>query len=549
MCQDELERLRARVAVLQAESPGRDHLAALLESIPDFVYFKDRQRRFVRAGKAFERLFQCPLDQIIGRRDEDLFPPDVAAESSADDRRVIGGESIVDRIEGGVVAPGVERWVSTTKIPWRDDSGDVIGLLGISRDITRSKKRFDELQEEVMRSKRLELLGRLAGSIAHDFNNLLMVIFVAAQELIGRLQDDPEYLEDARTIEEAVGNAQALIQQLSSYNRSKSFSQQPVDVNASIEGLRGTIARMLPKDVTLELELGVVDVPIWIDPSQFAQVILNLAVNARDAMPRGGTLRIGTRVVEPEREDTERCVRVTVTDDGVGMSEDTKARIFEPFYTTKVDGRGMGLGLATVMSVLKVGEREASIEVDSTLGVGTTFRISFPTVNALMPHASNPSTMEDAVPLEGMVLVLDDQRAVRAAVGKMLRRCGLSVVEASDARQAVALVQEYRDQIDVLLSDVILRDETGHDVARMLHAEQPELPVVYMSGFSCHVFAQRGIEIDPGELLVKPFTEAMLRRRIQGLVRPSRAPRSPEATDRPQTSARSLATTTRGSWR
>ncbi|MEM9458674.1 MAG: PAS domain-containing protein [Myxococcota bacterium] len=548
MCQEELERLRARVAVLEAGPPGAMLLDALLQSIPDFVYFKDRQRRFVRAGKAFEGLFARPLDEIIGRRDEDLFPPEVAAETSADDRRVIDGDSVVDRIEGGAVGPAGECWVSTTKIPWRDASGDVVGLLGISRDITQSKKRFDELQEEVMRSKRLELLGRLAGSIAHDFNNLLMVIFVAAQELSGRLQDDPDYLEDAKTIEEAVGSAQALIQQLSSYNRPKSFSQQPVDVNASIEGLEGTIKRMLPKDVTLELDLGEVDVPIWIDPSQFAQVVLNLAVNARDAMPRGGTLCIGSQVVEPEGEDAGRCVCVTIADTGTGMSEETKTRIFEPFYTTKVDGRGMGLGLATVMSVLKAGEREASIEVDSTLGEGTTFRISFPAVNALMPHRSSAPVAVDAVPLEGTVLVLDDQQAVRTAVGKMLRRCGLSVVEASDAREAVALVKEHRGQIDFLLSDVILRDETGPDVARMVHVEQPELPVVYMSGFSNHVFAQRGIEVDPGELLVKPFTEAMLRRRIQGLVRTARTPGSTPATGKLRTLAPSLVATPRGAW-
>ncbi len=514
MSQEELERLRARVAALEAAQRTDDLLDTLLESIPDFVYFKDRSRRFVRASVAFERLFERPIEEILGCRDEDLFPPEVVAVSSADDRRVIGGEAIVDRIEGGVITPGTERWVSTTKIPWRDVAGEVVGLLGISRDITQSKKRFDELSQEVMRAKRLDFLGRLAGGIAHDFNNLLMVILVAVQELVGRLADDPDYLRDARAIEDAATNAQVLIQQLLSFNRTKSSSQHPVDVNAAIEGLTGTIERLLPSDIALELELGEVDVPIWIDPGQFTQVLLNLIVNARDAMPRGGTVSLSTQVLEPTDPEGTRSVRVSLQDTGVGMTEQTRARIFEPFFTTKSEGRGMGLGLATVISILESGEHAASIDVDSTPEQGTTFVLTFPAVNAPMPLREGAPSDADVRSLEGTVLLIDDHQGVRRAVAKMLRRCGLTVLEASNGEQAAALTKEHHDDIDLLLSDVILRDETGPEVVQRLRELRPRLPVVYMSGFSSHVFDKRGIELSSDPLLVKPFTQALLRRRV-----------------------------------
>ena len=359
----EVASLRRRVEVLEQGDAGL--LDALLTTTPYFIYFKDASRRFVRASVAFEELFKRPLSEVIGLRDEDLFPPEVYEHTVKDDLQVIeGGEPVIDRLEGGEVE-GEERWVSTTKLPWRGADGRVLGLLGMSRDITRIKLHIDAYNKTLHRRQRLEAIGRLAGGIAHDFNNILAIISAVASGV-----DEDHIEEDLQVILRATERGADLTRQLLMFSRQQPVAPHHTDVNACVRELSGVLLRLLPDDIVLHTALGAVEGRTSIGLDELQQILINLLLNSRDAMPQGGELHIET---EARENDGRRKLVVTVRDTGRGMGPEVLEHIFEPFFSTQEDEFGAGLGLATVHGIIQ--RHGGALEVESEVGVGTTFRI------------------------------------------------------------------------------------------------------------------------------------------------------------------------------
>ncbi len=502
----ETEILRHALAATAARSSD-DLLAALLEAIPDFVYFKDTERRFVRVSQPFADMFGRPLSEILGRRDEDLFPPEVAAETVPDDEAVLRGETIVDRIEGGALPTG-ERWVSTTKVPWRDADGRIVGLLGISRDITASKRRVDAMQREIQRAVRLETLGRLAGGVAHDFNNLLTVILGAADEIATALPEDDALHGLAELAREAAEQARGLTRQLLRFSRREPEPRQAVRIDHALTDLRDMLVRLLPDDI--ELALACRPVPsVAIDPVRLQQAVLNLALNARDAMQGGGRLSID---VSPALHGRQRGVALSVSDTGRGLDPEMQSLMFEPFYSTKPEGLGTGLGLTVVGQI--VDEVGGTIEVQSAPGCGTMFRLWIPSTAGQHAHREPVGAQEAAA--VGTALLVDDDPMVRRSVARMLRRMGYAVSECDGVEQAMEVAGQQ--PLDLVVTDVILRVGTGVDVGEGVRALQPEVPVLYISGFTDDVFQRRGLRPSTLELLLKPFTQQELQQRIEQLV-------------------------------
>ena len=493
-----------------------DLLTALLEVIPDFVYFKDRERRFVRVSRPFEALLGRPISEILGRRDEELFPPDVAAATVLDDEAVLAGDAIVDRIEGGELPTG-ERWVSTTKVPWRDADGRIIGLMGISRDITASKRRVDAMQRAFQRALRLETLGRLAGGVAHDFNNLLMIILGSAEELAEGLSRQQPAHGLAEMVIDAARQARGLTRQLLRFSRREPGPTQSVYVDRVLVDLHTMLVRLMPDDIDVHLACSPAE-PVSIDPVRLQQAVFNLALNARDAMPGGGRLTLSTA---PAIEQGRSGVTLVVRDTGEGLDPAIRGSMFEPFSSTKPEGLGTGLGLSVVGAI--VDEMQGRIRVESAPGEGTAFHLWFPVAEAASPdHPRQPP--HDAARANA-VLLIDDDDGVRRSIARMLVRMGHAVHEAGDITEAVEAAGEQR--FDLVITDVILREGTGVDVVEALRLLQPGVPVLYVSGFTDDVFSRRGIRPRELELLLKPFTHRELHARIERVLKRAKTAERP----------------------
>jgi two-component system cell cycle sensor histidine kinase/response regulator CckA len=420
-----------------------------------------------------------------------------------------------------VSADGRVVWVVDETVPVRDESGRVLYLQGFIRDVTDQKA----LEEQLRQSQKMETVGRLAGGMAHDFNNLLTAIGGYAQLAAGRLSPDDGARRDIEEVTRAAERAADLIRQLLAFSRRQVLEPKVLDVNDAVRDLermlRGTIGQQLELVTSLDDALR----PVKADPSQLQQVILNLAVNARDAMPAGGTLTIATRNVRIDRRHARRhpvpapgwYVELMVTDTGEGMDAETVGQIFEPFFTTKPPGEGTGLGLATVHGIVKQSGGEISVE--SERGVGTTFRIFLPTTSErVQPQVSPERPAQPAAAGAGTILLLEDEKVVRDLVRAILERDGFRVIEASVPEEALAASLRDREQIDLLLTDVVMPGMSGPDVARAIGSPERPLKVLYMSGYSDEAVIKPGL-LEPGSaFLQKPFSAVELTEKIRGLL-------------------------------
>jgi two-component system cell cycle sensor histidine kinase/response regulator CckA len=369
--------------------------------------------------------------------------------------------------------------------------GDDCRIQGSITDITA----HTTLEQQVRQSHKLEALGSLAGGIAHDFNNLLTAILGQSELLLDDLPDDGEVTRSVREIQYAAQSAARLTGQLLAFSRRESARPELLDVNAEIERLTAMLRRVIGEDITLHIERGE-PVLIRADKTLLEQVVMNLAVNARDAMPNGGSLVIATRA-------REQGVTVAVSDTGVGMDAATEARIFEPFFTTKGD-EGTGLGLATVHTL--VSRHGGTIAVKTAAGAGTTFEVSLPAATGERrpePAAAPPADVRPAPPAARVMLVEDDD-AVRQLVGYALRARGCTVIEMANAEDALQYLSGTADACDLLISDVVLPRMDGHTLARSARASAAALPVVLMSGYT-HVDLPEDVTF-----LRKPFTPSEL---------------------------------------
>ncbi len=401
-----------------------------------------------------------------------------------------------------------------------DEFGSVVRIIGTIMDITDRKR----LEVEYQQSQKMESIGRLAGGVAHDFNNLLGVIGGYSEFALEDLPEESPLRENVLQIKRASERAADLTRQLLAFSRRQMLQPEVINLNEVVADTEKMLRRVIGEDISLEIsseeELG----QIMADPGQMEQILMNLVVNARDAMPRGGKLAIRTENVTLSDEEALHLpggypgsyVALQVKDSGLGMDQRTSEQIFEPFFTTKEKGKGTGLGLATVYGIVK--QSGGCIWVDSVLGEGTTFDVLFPRIDGAVPV-----TQSDNVPLglargEETILLIEDESALRAVTRILLNRMGYKVLDAEDGDTALALFGKNSVKIDMVLSDVVMPGKSGPETVELLQAMDPELKVLFMSGYAADTIAHHGALHDDVEFINKPFSFQDLTRRIRSLL-------------------------------
>ena len=425
--------------------------------------------------------------------------------------------------------------------------GDEMGTLtaAFNEMVSQIERRDAELRSEVKdrlhaeeqlrHGQKMEAVGRLAGGVAHDFNNLLGVILGYSEMLLGQ-ELVPQLRRKVQEIHKAGGRAAVLTRQLLAFSRKQVLAPKVLDLNVLVTEFTRMLPRVLGEDIKLEILEGRDLGQVKADPGQLEQILMNLSVNARDAMPGGGLITMATRNVVRHGEAVDdgpaagSFVMLTVSDTGGGMDAETRSHVFEPFFTTKPQGQGTGLGLATVYGIMK--QSEGHIEIESAPGRGTTFRLYFPRVDAPPEDAPAP-TREPARHGTETILLVEDEEALRDLVAQMLRERGHTVLEADRGSTALEVTLRYPGVIDLLLSDVVMPGMTGRQLAQEVVVHRPAIKVVFMSGYSDEALGARG-NLDAGTtLLPKPFTGTELDRCLVKVLGDPVAP----ASARPDTSA------------
>lgn len=393
--------------------------------------------------------------------------------------------------------------------------------------VARRTAEWAALQDQLLQSQKMEAVGRLAGGIAHDFNNLLTVILGYNEMLRDRLPLDAAALEYADEVRLAAERASALTYQLLAFSRRQVAVPRVVDLNEIVQGFDKMLRRIIGEDIQLEARLSPGIPAVKVDPSHIDQLIMNLAVNSRDAMPGGGKLTIETAAVELSAEYADRHIGVeaghyvmlAVSDTGSGMDAATRARLFEPFFTTKEKGKGTGLGLSIVYGIVK--QNGGEILVYSEPGLGTAFKIYLPAVIGAAETMLRESKDGDgdAAPATETVLLVEDDPQVRSLTRTMLARLGYTVLEAESADQALGIVSAHEGPLDLLLTDVVMPRMSGTDLARHLQTVRPGARVLYMSGYTANGVADQGMLAADTPFIQKPFTSAGLDRKVREVLR------------------------------
>ena len=395
--------------------------------------------------------------------------------------------------------------------------GEVAGVTSIARDLTER----DRLEHELRQAQKMEAVGRLATGVAHDFNNLITVLLGYSDELIEVVPEGSEQQKAANEIRRATERASGLTQQLLAFSRRQASIAQTVDLNLVVSNMESLVRRLIGPEIRLECTLAPELAKIRADAAQIGQVLMNLAVNARDAMPQGGALLIQTANVELGTENIDVIpgphVMLSVRDTGAGMTPDVRKRLFEPFFTTKQTGEGTGLGLSMVHAIVRQGG--GHVMVDSAPGQGSVFRVYFPilsdTAESPVPSLAPPTVV--AVKGEGVVLLAEDDRSVRQLVTIELRRRGFTVIDTEDGRAALDFLTGHTDRVDVLVTDIVMPRMNGVDLAKAAEKLRPGLKILFISGHP----ERAGAGLDPTgvtNLLMKPFTADVLATRIKELI-------------------------------
>jgi two-component system, cell cycle sensor histidine kinase and response regulator CckA len=374
------------------------------------------------------------------------------------------------------------------------------------------------LEGQLRQAQKMETLGQLAGGIAHDFNNLLTVISGCAQMLLDELPADSPLRLEADEILGASQRAAALTTQLLRFSRKQPAEPTAIEVDTLVVNLEGMLRRVIGEEIELEIALNAPGARIEAEVARIEQALINLAVNARDAMAGGGTLHIetGFAVRDEASAVPRRFVMIAVGDTGCGMSEEVRARLFEPFFTTKETGRGTGLGLWTVYNIVQ--EYGGDIWVSSELGRGTMFRIYLPETIRKPEIQSRAAGPEAVAGRAETILLVEDEDRVRKLVGGMLTRLGYNVISASGGREAARLARERVGEIHLLLTDVVMPHMSGHELAQRLTAMLPSLKVVYMSGYVQDSLVHRDVVASGAPFLQKPFTQDALARIVRAVL-------------------------------
>jgi PAS domain S-box-containing protein len=526
---------RMTVAVAEREEQlreGEERFRTMTESAVDAVVTADAGGDIVSWNRGAREVFGYGAEEVLGTPLARLVPPPLR-QATEDGRERIAPSHVTPALQRPVELQGLRKDgrvfpIELSLARWETRRGAFLTV--IIRDITERR----QLEEQFRQAQKMESIGRLAGGLAHDFNNLLTVIGGHAELLHGRLQPDNPLHRRVGLIQEAAGHAADLTRQLLAFSRKQVLAPQTLDLNGIVREVEPMLRRLIGEDIDLVTApapgLGAVKA----DPAQMKQILLNLAVNARDAMPQGGKLTIETDDVALDDHYARlhpgvpagAYVMLAVSDTGVGMTEETRSRIFEPFFTTKASGKGTGLGLATVYGIVK--QSNGAISVYSEPGLGTTFKVYLPRV----ADAAEPAAAPAVAGVRGgseTVLLAEDNEMVRTLTCEILKRQGYTVVEARHGADALDIARRYHGPIHLLLTDVVMPEMSGPELVSRLAPIRPQMKILYMSGYTADAIDHQGMLDDGIEFLPKPVGVDTLVRKVREVldgrsVRPQPAP-------------------------
>jgi PAS domain S-box-containing protein len=631
-CEGTMVDISSRKSAEESLIRERELLSTMIDNIPDHIYVKDTENRFLVANAALRNFIGVDSsEKLRGKTDFDFFPRELAEQFMADEKRILmTGEALINKDERSQGVDGMEFWTLTTKVPLKDESGTLLGIVGINRDVTdfrkaqeevRSLARFPEenpnpmmrlsregvllyanmssqpiledwgctrgekvpddyhalvlkafasgaplivelpfgkiqysmvfapivdagyiniyardvteqrnLEHQLLQSQKMDAIGRLAGGIAHDFNNVLTAIIGYSDFLQMHLGKDDPLQQEVEEIRKAGQRAASLTRQLLAFSRRQIFEVKVLDLNAVVVGMEKMMRRLINESVSIDFCLDPALGMMRADSSQMEQVLLNLVINASDAMPRGGKLTIETGNAELDESYAQMHismkpgphVRLVVSDTGIGMDEETREHMFEPFFTTKKEGKGTGLGLSMVYGIVK--QSGGNIWVYSEPGKGTAFKIYLPRV--FEEAQSVTEERPDERPRGGTetILVAEDEEMIRQIISTVLVEAGYSVLLAKDGEETWGISEGTPGPIHLLLSDVVLPGMSGRESAKRLITMRPGMRVLYMSGYTANAIVHQGM-LEPGiAFLQKPFAPTALLRKVREILDSENAP-------------------------
>jgi two-component system cell cycle sensor histidine kinase/response regulator CckA len=503
----------------EAVRAQKEFLREIIDNSPNLIFVKDWNGRFDLANQAVADIYGTTVSNLVGKSDADFnSSAEEVARFLRDDREVI--ESLQPKVvaEESVTDARTDqvRWFQMVKVPLIGPGGSARQVLGVATDISERKR----LEQQLRLAQKMEAVGTLAGGVAHDFNNLLATIRGTVDlGLLDLDQNDPLHPALIQ-IGDAVDRGAALTRQLLAFSRRQTLESRPVDMNALAKGMQGMLDRVIGKDIRLSSRLWAEPCVVLADPGQIEQVLMNLCVNARDAMPKGGELVI---LMERVALDEDFCtthpwaregdyVLLTVSDTGLGMDTETQSRIFEPFFTTKQMGHGTGLGLAVVYGIVK--QHQGLIHVYSEPGKGTTFRIYLP-FSAEAATASAPRQRGEMPGGHETILLAEDDKALQSIVARLLERLGYRVVLAGTGREALEILTGNGTELDAVILDVVMPELGGPAVFEQVHAQRPGLRFLFITGYSPGTSHLAPLQSMSARILQKPFAVDALARAVR----------------------------------
>ncbi len=510
--EQELRRVNQELTLRTTEEIGayRARLAAIIDSSEDAIIAKDLDGTITAWNQGAERMYGYTPEEMIGQNISRLSEsPEEIPKIMA---RIKRGERITHHEAVRVTKDGRRLQVSVSISPLRNPAGEIVGASAIARDISEQKR----AEEHLRQAQKMEAVGRLAGGLAHDFNNILGIVNACTELLQSRIERVPGSAPYLGNIRKAVERGTSLTRQLLAFTRRSTLQVQLLDLNQHLPDVRKLIRPLMGDDVEVVVRPHCETAVIEMDPGQLDQILLNLAVNARDAMPKGGKFLLETSLIQTDEVfmaqhppmKAGKYVVLAVSDTGSGMDPGTLSRIFEPFFTTKEVGKGTGLGLATVYAIVQ--QMSGYIWVYSEVGSGTTFKLYLPNAEDKIGETAQPE--DESVPRrEGVtVLLVEDDEIMLSLTRQLLEENGYHVLGAKDADAALETMRTHRGKIDLLLTDVVMRGTSGPELVERVSASHPAVKAVFMSGYTGELLAQHRELNREVPLLEKPFSRAAL---------------------------------------
>jgi PAS domain S-box-containing protein len=505
----------------------QQRLVSIYDTVGDVIFLitveGDGGYRFESVNKRFAATTGLPAEAVIGKRVEEVIPHGSLPLVLGRYREAIESKTVV-RWEETSDYPTGRRTGDVSIAPIFDQAGRCTHLVGAVHDVTERKaaeERHQRAEEMLRQSQKLEGIGRLAGGIAHDFNNILGVILGYSELMERQIGEDHVARPRLEQVIQAAQRAAGLTRQLLAFSRKQVMQPKLLDLGSAVNDMRRMLERVVGEDLEIEVRSGEGLGAVLADPTQIEQVVMNLVVNARDAMPTGGHLTIETANADLDESyaathppaQPGRFVMLAVSDTGVGMDVETQQRMFEPFFTTKPAGEGPGLGLATVYGIVK--QMGGYVWVYSEVGHGTTFKTYLPRVPDTVAAPTEPAAARPLPRGDETVLVVEDSASLREMILELLGAQGYTVLSAEDGEVAVALAREPMQKIDLMLTDVVMPKLGGADLMRQVRALRPEIRVLYMSGYTAGAISKHGVLQQGSSLLEKPFTSEQLARAVR----------------------------------